>query len=229
MSDRTVCVLPAAHLAAAWLNVYQAAGQNEDQPALYRSVCVEIIDASTVRLVATDSYIVLTSAVREGMATVTPDEAAVETIVAIDEDQRAQSLFKFVAKDAKAKQDVDAGVRLSVGSIESDDAPTLMPSLARRGLSIEYGAERLVLPINEVPFPDWRPMLVGREPCATETVSWSPWVISRLASMRSSWDAEIASGVITVEHAGPLGAAAVTVAVWPEVTGLVMPVRVGVE
>lgn len=224
--DRFVCLLPAGPFSAAWLNVYQAADQDDGRPMLYRTVCVEFLDESAARLVSTDTVMLLTSSVREGMAPVSADELAQSTVVAIDEDERAKALFKFVAKDVKAKKDESLHVRLSVGSIESDDAPTLMPALARLGLSIEYGAERLVLPVFEGGFVDWRRLLSHREPAATEISSWSPWVMSRLASMRSCDDGEICTGTITLEHAGPIGAAAVSVDVWPAVTGLVMPCRV---
>lgn len=226
--ERVVCLVPAASMATAWLNVYQAAGQDDGRPMLYRTVCVEVLDETSVRLVSTDTVLLLTSSVREGMAPVSPDEVAMRTIVAIDEDERAKALFKFVAKDVKAK-DQPATVRLSVGSIESDTAPTLMPELARLGLSIEYAAERLVLPLFEGGFVDWRRLMTHREACATEVVSWSPWAMGRLAAMRSVDVDDITTGALTIEHAGPLGAARVTVDVWPEVTGLVMPMRLGAE
>lgn len=222
--DRTVCLLPAAPTAAAWLNVYQAAGQGEEAPVLYRTVCVEIIDASTARFVSTDSHLLLTSAVREGMAPVEPDEAPTRTIVAIDEDERAKALFRFVAKDTKAKDNPDATVRFSVGSIEADEAPTLMPSLARLGLSIEYEAERLILPLWDGTYPDWRKLVVGREPSPVARIAWSPWIMSRLSSMRSCLDC---SAAIELDHAGPIGAAAIRVDVFPEVTGVAMPMRIG--
>lgn len=226
--NRTVCLLPAAPTAAAWLNVYQAAGQGEAAPVLYRTVCVEVIDASSARFISTDSHLLLTSAVREGGAPVADDEAAARTIVAIDEDERAKALFKFVAKDTKAKENIDATVvRLSVGSIESEDAPTLMPSLARLGLAIEYEAERLVLPIWDGEYPAWRHVITGREPSPVGRVAWSPWVMSRLSSMRSCVGGH--TGAITLDHAGPLGAAAVTVDVFPEVSGVAMPMRIGTE
>jgi hypothetical protein len=58
--------LPANELAEAWLNVSLAQSTNDGRPIL-RTMCVEVYDEHSVRLVATDSYKLFTSVVGPGV------------------------------------------------------------------------------------------------------------------------------------------------------------------
>lgn len=217
--------LPARPFAAAWLNVSRAAAEAEDRPQLHRAVIVELIDNRAVRLISTDSYMLLRSSVRNELpdgpfTTVEDDEAASQTVTAIDEDHRARALLKYAWKDSK--DDPYATIVLSVGSIERDEVPTLMPSLAKLGLSISYGAERLVLPLYDADPLNWRPITTRREQCATDTVTFAPEFLARLDGLYTCGETTNAA---TFNLAGPIGAAAVTVDVTPDLTGILMPYR----
>lgn len=92
MTDTTI-ELPARPFAAAWLNVARAAADDPDRPQLYRAVIVELIDDHSVRLVSTDSFMLLRSHVRldhdqpNWLGHVTDDEHPYRTITALDWDQ----------------------------------------------------------------------------------------------------------------------------------------------
>lgn len=226
MSTDFAVELPARPFAAAWLNVSRAAAEADDRPQLHRAVIVELIDNRAVRLISTDSYMLLRSSVRNTLPdgyfdTVEDDEAAQRSVTAIDEDHRARALLKYAWKDAK--EDLSATIILSVESLERDEAPTLMPSLAKLGLSISYGAERLVLPLFDSEPLNWRPLAVGRESCPTDSVAFTPEFLARLDGLYTCGET---TNTATFGLAGPIGAAAISVDVVPDLSGILMPVRV---
>lgn len=226
MTDN-VTELPARAFAAAWLNVSRCSSDDEERPSLYRSVAVELIDPESVRLVATDSYMLLCSSVRVSHDTpgwcepVEDDEVPYRTVVAIDENYRLRALLKWAWK--ATKDDETAMVRLSVGSTETDEAPTLMPELARMGLTVDFEAERITLPIFDGPYPDWRGMFADREPCATGAVAYNPQFLARLDGLHTLVDL---AAPVAFDLAGPIGMTCLTVDVRPSLAGGLMPTRV---
>lgn len=229
--DIPVVELAARPFAAAWLNVARAASDEQDLIPLYRTVLVEILDDHTVRLMSTDSVMLLTSHVRldrdapSWSGLVTADELPVATPVAMDWDHRATALCKFIFKDTK--ETPTTLMRLWVGPMpDVDGAPTLGEDVARDGLTLEYVNERLTLPLYEGDPVDWRRILSGREQCACDTIGYNPNHLARLGGMYS---AGATSGTLTMHLAGPLGITAVHVDVEPPVTGGLMPARIGAE
>jgi hypothetical protein len=229
----------ARHLARGWLSVALAASNDAERPALFRTVAVESFPEG-VRLVATDSYVLLTAWVPCLDDDLAPepevDESPMVTAVVMDPHGRARGLLGHLLGVAnKNRRDADmeddgevVPVKLSLGVVTNADkaAPTF------EGLEAKYAAiehpdhERLKLRTYEGSFPNWRALFVHHEATSTDAIALNPEVIGRLAKLGKLWP-----GCPLVWHfGGELGAAAVHVArAENPVAGLVMPVRWNLE
>ncbi|HWI05656.1 MAG TPA: hypothetical protein VNT52_17750, partial [Acidimicrobiales bacterium] len=165
----TSLTFDAAWLARAWLSVAEASSKDTARPALNRTVCVEFYDDG-VRLVATDSYMLLTAWVPTFEHTSTTevppsepddDELPGEVVVAIDEDGRAKGLFTYLLALANGKDKPEVLVKLAVGA-SPETSLGMFDGLAGDVLTIAAeDREALLLAVYEGEFPRWRP-LVGK-------------------------------------------------------------------
>lgn len=215
-------VLPAHQFSAAWLNVALASGQDDATPALYRTVQVEFLDASTVRLIALDSYLLLRTVVADDP--VDDGETTDDVVVAMDPDQRMKALMTFVHK--ASKDDPDAEVTLTVASAESPDRPTLDPGMDRQALVVEAGQERLMLDVFDGGMPDWR-AIKPPTPSPASAVSGlmlNGELLARFGKFRN--------GIphVRCQFNGALGVVGIEAPhLEPPVVGLLMPVRDGAQ
>lgn len=221
----------AGWLARGWLSVAEASSKDKARPALNRTVCVEF-HADGVRLVATDSYMLLTTWVpcfeKTSMGETPPpgpglDEAPYSTVVAIDEDGRAKGLFAYLLGLTEAKGAPEILVRLTEGPAPESTGPALVfDSLAGDCLTIAADdREALILGLYDGDYPTWRP-LVGRfHGAMTPTLALNPDILGRVVKMAKVGGADH----IGWAFGGTIGPARVTVEGSPPITGLVMPVR----
>jgi hypothetical protein len=164
--------LHARTFAAAWMNVWSATSDDEERPALFRTVMVEDLgDPVGVRLWATDSYILFRAAVHTMAEYVIEEDVQADAVyVVMDPDARAMALMKYVWKDATEKRKPDATITLTLGKSTSGPAPTLTPDLERDALVLTYEGERLTLDQYEGPPPEWRPIVDGHKPASVKNI-----------------------------------------------------------
>src|SRR3954447_13226515 len=102
-------VIPLRPLAKAWQATQIAASDDEGRPVLYRTALVEVFEGHGLRMVSTDSYILVRAWVPFDLMgnNLEPDldEVPDETFVVSDVDQRALGLLKYVSKLYKKEQD----------------------------------------------------------------------------------------------------------------------------
>ena len=222
----------ARSLARGWLSVALASSSDDDRPALHRTISIEAYPEG-LRLTATDSFMLLTCWVPnldDDLATPPSiDEPPYSTAVAMDPHARAKGFLAHAAKLAKALgPDADPlPVQVRLGVI--DDSEPDDGLVAFDGFEVPYvhlelpdGAERLKLRCYEGPFPNWRPILSGFTPEATDRITLNPDIVGRLAEID-----KIQPGCyLRFRWGGTIGAAHVeTHQASPHVQGIVMPVR----
>jgi hypothetical protein len=208
-------------LARGWLSVAIASASDPERPALHRTVCVEQFPTG-VRLVATDSYILLGAwvpTVADEFATEPgPDEAPVTTHVVMDDHRRARSLFEHVLalttkKDADA---IEVRLRFATDYIESA-FPGMEPGVA----IIEYpGKEKLALELYEGDFPSWRKVEAGFAATKTDAIALNPDLVARLVKL-----GKLHASPLLWRFGGRDKAALVDVEGSPPIHGLAMPMR----
>lgn len=217
----------ARHLARGWLSVAIASGTVGAQPALWRTVAIESFPEG-VRLVATDSYMLLTAWVPNIDHDLAPepelDEAPMAVAVAIDPNGRAKGLLSHLLHLASAKDAELVEVKLALGIVVDADGPSsTFEGMEARWVIIEQvDHERLKLPVYDGAYPTWRALHVHFEPEKTEAVGLSTSIVGRLAKLGRWWP----ECPLVWHFGGELKAAAVSVhGAENAVTGLVMPVR----
>lgn len=179
--------LPAGHLAASWLNVSLASGDDEARPVLHKTVLFEVFDTG-IQLVATDSFMLIGSFIptaEDDLVNPPSDsEAPDHSYVVVDPDQRMRGLMRHMRKEAKAaaKTGEPCDVTVKFESAERAGIPTLDPSLDRVHCVVTAGSERLALPLFEGDYPDWRGVL-GGEPDPAPSITFAPALIGRFGKL----------------------------------------------
>lgn len=175
-------------LARGWLAVALAASDDDARPALYRTVHLECFGEG-VRLLATDSYMLLRSWIRTSgddlSAAPELDEVPPVTATAIDEHHRATALMKHLLSVTGGKDARQFDVVLSVGDCPlGDDVPTL-DGLERRWVSIAVpDQEVLTLLAYEGEWPTWRALWAGFKPQQTDAIAFNPdLIVARLGKL----------------------------------------------
>lgn len=216
-----------AELARGWLSVALAASKDKARPVLNRTVHVEVF-AEGVRLISTDSYILLRSWVTTLYSDAPEpglDEAPEYRVIAHDPHGRGKNLLWHLLNLGRGEEAETIEVDLIVGDTERDDtnAQAAFEGMAKEWVTIAVpDKERLKLPTVEGEFPDWRPLDAAFLAESTEGVALAPEVIKRLA------DLERTAGTTSLVwmFGGPQRAARVTLpGIFPIITGLVMPQR----
>lgn len=215
-------------LARAWLSVAQASGHKDDIPELAKTVHLEQYPDG-LRLVATDRYMLLTSWVPAdddpGAEAPGLDVIPDRTVIACDDHGRAKSLMGYVlslTKDEDALPlplEVIYDVRLDIDDAESPHLEGMDPTYVVLDVP---DTERVYLPVIEASFPNWRKLVDGFEPIATDAVAINPELLGRLGKVQK-WTG---TAPLVWRWGGPERAAAIEYGgAQPEVSGLVMPMR----
>lgn len=226
-------------LSRGWLSTAIASSTDKDRPALHRTVSIEAFSTG-LRLVATDSYVLLRSWVpnvdHPFESEPALDEAPYATAIATDPHGRARNFLAHVLKLSKAAEKADEmppEVRLNLGVVDEVDS-SVQPSFA--GLEARYvvlelvddAAERLKLLTYEGAFPEWRNL--GFTPEATTAIALNPDIVGRLSNLAKY----LPGASLGFEWGGTLGVARMTARYGvddvpptdvPAVEGLVMPCR----
>lgn len=213
-------------LAKGWRSVALAASSDKDRPLLC-GVLVEQYPEG-VRLVATDSYMLLTSWVPnlEAERDLKPepglDESPIATAVVLDPHGRGKGLLAH-AQQLAADEAIDE-IRLDLGvvAVEDPNAPEFA-GMEPRWCVIEVSErERVKLRLCEGEYPTWRSLMVGRDPIATERVALNPDLLARLAKL-GKIQAETRLGLSFTGQDKPV--AVDLIDSHPFVSGLAMPCR----
>lgn len=178
-----------AHLAAAWLSVFQAAGTEASQPAFYKAVAIEWFPTG-VRLVSTDQTVLLSAwvpSVDDFDTAPGLDEAPKATTVALDWSQRAKGTLAYAwslmgkEEDALAMEVTlsieDAQAEVPQGRLELD-----VPGGELVVLDVP-GKERVRLQIYQGQWPDWRPIAKAFKASKTNQIALNPQMMGRLAKL----------------------------------------------
>jgi hypothetical protein len=227
-----VTIFDARQIAQGWLSVAVASGRDKARPQLDRTVSIEAYPEG-VRLVATDSYVLLHTWVPSIEHELDPepelDEAPYATAVVMDPHGRGRGFLAY-ALGLGRQVDDEAGdpiveVRLSLGVTEPDEDPD-HPTF--EGMEATYvvlelpDTERLKLGTYEGVFPEWRKVLPGFEPVKTTAIALNPEIVGRLSKLgkinqgrplRWTFGGADQMALVEVLDSDPL------------ITGAVMPVR----
>lgn len=230
MIPRETLTFDAGWLARGWLSVAEASSKDKGRPALNRTVCVEFYDDG-VRLVATDSYMLLTTWVpcfEKTSDAETPDytpapigELPNATVVAIDEDGRAKGLFAYLLSLTNAEGAPEILVTLVTGS-SPETSLGMFDGMTGDCLTIAADdREALLLDLYDGDYPTWRPLVGQFRQAMTTTLALNPDIIGRVVKMAK------ASAALSLDwhFGGPDRVAKVEVVGRPNITGLVMPMR----
>lgn len=221
----------APEFARAWLSVAHASSADKDLPTLNKTIAIEE-HLHGVRLVATDRFVLLTAWVpnldtnrgtEPGL-----DELPDRTVVAADVDGRGKSLFGYVlslaARDefyeyADLEVRVQFDARLPAGQGGTDEALEGMEPVFT--VFDVPDTEKVWIPVVQAEYPDFRPMVHGHLPEATDKLALNPELVERVAKVRKH-----SAGPLHWSFGGTSRAAMVDfVDSEPHVSGLVMPVR----
>lgn len=220
----TPVTLPARLLAAAWSNVALAASTDDERPALFKTMLVEIHGPGEVRLVAADGYTVLQSWVTADQTPdpgfgVLPGEG--RSILVSDTEGLARQMMAHLLKATKGDGEIQwREVTMRLGSLEDPARPTLMPELDRKGLTLITDDLRVQLPVVEAPFPSWRQVWPKDERLApTGRCVVNAEIIARFAKFKDSF------GSVAMSFTTEVGPVVVDVQCEPHVSGLLMPIR----
>lgn len=222
--ETTALRFDAENIARGWQSVELAASDDDARPAL-TGVHVEFF-ADGVRLIATDSYMLLRSWVPCGDAPEPGlDEAPLSEATALDPYGRGVGLMKHLLKIATAKDAPPFDLCMSVGDDPRDDDAPSLGGLERQYLILDVpDQEILTLPLYEGPWPQWRSLWSGFQAETTSEIHFSPELIMARIGKLGKLHSE---GVLRWCFGGPARAALIELSpAAPAVMGLVMPTRV---
>lgn len=218
-------VYDAQMLAASWLAV-AVASQKHDSPILDRTVLVEKFPEG-LRLVATDSYIILWSWVPAIGHEFDPvpqiDEAPAAKAIARDIHKRCAKFMRHVGKLGQRDDDqdpVEIAVRLGVSVEPSAQAPL-------GGLDATYalfdfpGHERIQLETVEGSFPSWQHVIARFEGDLLAGFALSPYMAEQLGKIGKLFPGRN----LVFRHGGANRMMRFEMPGDPAVEGGVMPVR----
>lgn len=216
--------VPARPLAAAWSNVFLATGDDDHKPAFYKTMCVEVHGPGEVRLVATDTHLLLQSWVS---ADDVPDPGIDNRpdddrlLLVADPDGLAKAFMGHLLKATQGDGDQQwREVTLRLGSLEDPARPTLMPELDRQGLTLITDDLRVQLPVLEHPFPSWWALWPspGRRAPAGRC-AYNPDLLARFSKFKDSL------GKLALTFTTAIGPTVVEIDANPPVSGFLMPIR----
>lgn len=219
--------LPAHTFAKAWQTAALAASDDQYRPHLYRTVHLEVFDGQGVRLVATDSYMLVRLYVPFDMFDPNepdPSEMPDQSYIVSDRDGRGLGLMKYVEKQVKAMRkreddpDIEGALMISVVNVASNEQT--FEGMASRALRLEWPERELVVCplIEDMAFPDWRHLETKTDPLPTDELTFSPSILRRLGKMGNIYPGKVVKWTFN----GTVGVVRFTLG---EAQGMLMPVR----
>jgi hypothetical protein len=176
-------------LGRAWAATQIVAPNDSGRPVLDRTALVEMFDGHGMRLVSTDSYVLVRAWVPfddEG-DNLEPeiDEVPDSAFVVADPDHRGWGLLKYISKLYKKELD-EALVPRVILSRQTDvpDDQGVFEGLEAETLRIEWpDHEEIVLPLVEGTFPNWRKVENEHHVEATDSISFTSLTLGSLAKL----------------------------------------------
>lgn len=209
-----------------WASVALAQSNDAARPALYRTTLIEEYPTG-VRLVSTDSYLLLKAWVAdadnygapEPLAEELPDRVAICT----DRDQRVLAMMKYAQQLTRGDgADTPTLITFEIGDLSGvgNTLEGMNRSSVKFRLSESYD-ERIESPLFEGVFPNWRPLWLGHRWKPTQIIGLGADAIGRLGKLSSLWG----KASIEFELGGSIGVAKLKINA-PDVivSGLIMPV-----
>lgn len=198
MPDLPAVTLPAEHVVPAWRNAFLATSDNDNTPALCRTVLVEWYDDG-LRFVSTDSYMMIASYAAGDRFNTEPapphDEAPLGSVVAIAADKLMADFLKHRAADVKAynralaegSPTAEVDVTFSLGTIDEPNIGQQRLDLGtdNQHLIVSCDTERIALPIYDGEFPTWRRILGSYKPAPRAKVSARAEILRRIGQLDS--------------------------------------------
>lgn len=219
-------IFDARQLARGWLSVALASAKDDDRPALHRTVSIEGFPEG-LRLVATDSYVLLRSWVpaigREHDPEPDLDESPAMSAVAMDIHGRARNLLGHLLGLALADGAPLIEVRITLGVHDQETEAASFEGLEAEWVVLEHpDHERLKLRAYEGEYPNWRKVLSGFDRKRTDAIALNTEIIGRLSKL-GKWHGD---QPLLWRFGGQDRMALLEVASSePHVEGAVMPVR----
>jgi len=213
-------------LSRSWASVALAQGEDDARPVLFKTTLVEIFEEG-IRLVSTDSYLLLKSWVANSKHPDAPEPLIEEIPMAVaicrDLDHRVLALMKYVQKITK-DDGTDTPILMEFGMGESSDAGNTLEGLAASTVHfriVDKYDESIETPVFEGAFPNWRPLWMQHQWSPAATIGFGAGGILRLGALSKLWD----KAVIRFELGGDVGVARIMIEgpSYVNVTGLVMP------
>jgi hypothetical protein len=170
--------VPSRALAKAWQAAQIAAADEEGRSILHRSALVEVFWDHGLRLISTDSYILVRAWVSldpEGGYLEPPvDEEPDEVFVVSDPDHRGLGLLKYIQKLYRKELDETAVPMVTISKRRAvPDDQGVFEGLEAEALHIDWPEhEEVILPILEGEFPVWRHLVNDKMTEATDTISF---------------------------------------------------------
>lgn len=214
-------------LAAGWRGVALAAAKGAERPAL-ASIRVEQYPHG-VRLVASDSYMLLTTwvpdrtAEDEFLPEPDDDEAPIAVATVMDPHGRGKGLLAHAQQLAKADPPEITEVHLSLGVVIEDTASPSLAGMETRWCIIEISErERVKLQLYDGEYPTWRSLFLGYQSEETKAVALNLEILAKLAKLPKI----TGHGVLGWEFGGANKMARVELLdSFPAIAGVVMPCR----
>lgn len=214
-------------LARGWLSVAVASADDSFRPILHRSVLIEMFPHG-VRLVATDSYVLLRAWVPAADEPDEPepdlDEMPDAVAVPMDEHRRMRDLL---AHQLRLNKETNPGaaeeIRLTLGTPPPPSNQATFEGMAVRWMAVEHPRhERVELACVDGTYPGWRTFTQAFTPERSPATRWSSYVLRKVAQLSNYWpDKEI-----EVFYGGLHKMMRVAVPdSYPYVEGFAMPVR----
>lgn len=177
----------AAWLARGWLAVAQASGVDKERPVLHKTISVELF-ADGVRLVATDSYLLLHTWVpalgkEDQPPRAVHDVRCERAEVAMDPHGRARGLLAYALALASADGAPTYETHLSIEDADEDEDEVL-DGFGRRCVVLDHeGSECLRLGVFDRAYPHWRGLLEGFAAKRTAAIGLSTDRLGALAQL----------------------------------------------
>lgn len=227
--------LDAGTLARGWLAVYQATGKDDNRPAIYKTLHIQQ-HSHGVRLVATDSYMILTCWVPEADNDLTPepgwDEVPYASATVIDRHSRAISLLTYALTLANSDdhKTLEVNISLNVPWQPDDTDPKDLQIDGFEALAAVLEVpekERLQMEVYEGGYPNVGGLLTRQKRVRTDMLGLNPDITARLSKAAKiavqGGDPELGASGIKLWFGGRDKPLQVAFGSDPEITGLVMP------
>ena len=195
VTARTTVAVNASAAALAWLNAFLATSQDDDRPALYRTLSVEFFDAG-VQFIATDGTVLFRTfvpAVRDERPGEWPpiDEEPNDTVVVSDVEQFGLGFIRALQRVANEEENAYQTIVMTVEPVDSLNL-SLGDSFAPHRLTLRSFGQRIDLQLRDETYPDWRRLRFGLSDAErVEGMTLSPRILGLIGKLKGVHSADL--------------------------------------